>query len=297
MAALDLRVLMNAESTNENTMEAPKLRAAATYNAAADHFDDGPLAFWGRYGARTIDRLRLLPGSVVLDVGCGSGASAIPAAQRVGRSGRVIGVDLAERLLDLARSKARDQALDNVEFHQRDMEALDFSDAMFDAVVCVFAIFFVPDMVAQVKKLWRLVRPGGQLAITTWGPRMFEPGSSAWWAAVEQSRPELRPTVNPWERIITPEAVRQLLVDAGIQAAKVDSEEGRQALKTPDDWWNIVLGSGYRWTVDQLDAETVERVRKTNLEAIRVHRIDSVETNVVYALATKPPETLHAVGA
>src|SRR3954465_10446671 len=66
--------------------EPAKLKAATTYNAAADHFDDGALAFWDRYGRETIERLRLKPGSIVLDVGCGSGASAIPAAKAVGPS-------------------------------------------------------------------------------------------------------------------------------------------------------------------------------------------------------------------
>jgi ubiquinone/menaquinone biosynthesis C-methylase UbiE len=82
-----------------------KLKAEATYNAAADHFDDGPLAFWDRYGRRTVDRLCLAPGSSLLDVGCGSGASAIPAAINVGPEGRVIGIDLAERLLAITRLK------------------------------------------------------------------------------------------------------------------------------------------------------------------------------------------------
>ena len=148
-------------------MESAKLKAATTYNAAADHFDDDPLGFWDRYGRGTIERLTLSPGSTVLDVGCGSGASAIPAAQRVGPGGRVIGVDLAERLLAMARAKANALRLQNAEFRVGDMESLGFSDGAFDAVVCVFAIFFVPDMVKQVRELWRMVRPGGQLAITT----------------------------------------------------------------------------------------------------------------------------------
>jgi ubiquinone/menaquinone biosynthesis C-methylase UbiE len=99
----------------EKTIESAKLKAATTYNAAADHFDDGPLGFWDRYGRGTIERLRLKPGSVILDVGCGSGASAIPAGKVVGPHGRVIGVDLADRLLAMARAKANAQKLQNVE--------------------------------------------------------------------------------------------------------------------------------------------------------------------------------------
>jgi ubiquinone/menaquinone biosynthesis C-methylase UbiE len=268
-------------------MDSAKLKAASTYNAAADHFDDGPLAFWDRYGRGTIERLALAPGAMVLDVGCGSGASAIPAAKAVGPHGHVIGIDLADRLLAIARAKAISQKLKNIEFRQGDMEKLEFSDASFDAVVCVFAIFFLPDMVKQVRELWRLIRPGGRLAITTWGPRMFEPGSAAWWAAVKQFRPDLHSAFNPWERITTPEALRQLLADAGIQEAQVVAENGWQVLHTPDDWWTVVLGSGSRWTVEQMDDTTVERVRKENIDQLKKSQTKSIETNVIYAVALK----------
>jgi ubiquinone/menaquinone biosynthesis C-methylase UbiE len=268
-------------------MQPAKIKAATTYNAASDHFDDGPLAFWGRYGRGTIERLRLKPGSVILDVGCGSGASAIPAAKVVGPHGRVIGVDLADRLLAMGRAKAAAQKLQNVEFRQADMEALGYPDASFDAVVCVFAIFFVPDMVKQVQELWRMVRPGGQLAITTWGPRMFEPGSAAWWAAVKQFRPDLHTAFNPWERIITPQAVWQLLTDSGIREAEIIAEDGRQVLQSPEDWWTVVQGSGYRWTLEQMDSMTVTRVRDMNLDTLRNNGTKSIETNVIYAAATK----------
>jgi ubiquinone/menaquinone biosynthesis C-methylase UbiE len=94
---------MSEDLRVEKITEPAKLKAATAYNAAADHFDDGPLAFWDRYGRGTIERLRLKPRAVVLDVGCGSGASAIPAGKAVGPHGHVIGVDLAERLLAMAR--------------------------------------------------------------------------------------------------------------------------------------------------------------------------------------------------
>jgi ubiquinone/menaquinone biosynthesis C-methylase UbiE len=267
--------------------ESSKLKAETTYNAAADHFDDGPLSFWDRYGRRTVEKASLLPGASVLDVGCGSGASAIPAALSVGPSGRVIGIDLAQRLLDVARAKSIAQRLNNIEFRRADMEAAGYADSSFDAVICVFAIFFVPDMVKQVRELWRLVRLGGKLAITTWGPRMFEPGSQAWWSAVKAVRPDLVNSVNPWERITTPQAVRQLLSDGGIENAAVTAEDGRQALQSPEDWWTIVLGSGYRWTVEQMDDRQRERVRAANLKTLRDDRVAFIETNVIYAVATK----------
>jgi ubiquinone/menaquinone biosynthesis C-methylase UbiE len=84
-----------------------KLRAASAYNAAADHFDDEPPGFWARIGRRTIERLELPSGACVLDVGCGTGASALPAAEKVGPQGKVSGVDLAERLLEIGRQKAK----------------------------------------------------------------------------------------------------------------------------------------------------------------------------------------------
>jgi len=239
--------------------EPAKLRAATTYNAASDHFDDEPLGFWKRYGERTVERLALRPGARVLDVGCGTGASALPAAARVGPTGKVIGIDLAERLLEIARQKAASRNLSNVEFHFGDMERFGYPDRHFDAVVCVFAIFFVPDMAMQLRELWRMVRPDGQLAITTWLPRVMEPAASVFWSAVKELRPELYLGFNPWDRITDPAPLRALLAEGGIVNADILAENGRQELRSPEDWWTIVVGSGFRSIVDQMGPEMAGR--------------------------------------
>src|SRR5262249_38054955 len=103
-------------------------KAAASYNAAADHFDDEPLGFWDLIGTRTVNNLKLPAGAKILDVGCGTGASALPAAQAVGKNGFVVGVDLAGRLLDRARAKASAASLDNVDIRVADMTALNYPD-------------------------------------------------------------------------------------------------------------------------------------------------------------------------
>jgi ubiquinone/menaquinone biosynthesis C-methylase UbiE len=264
-----------------------KARATSTYNAAADSYDDPANSFWDRFGRQTIERLHLQPGARVLDVCCGSGASAIPAAEKVGPEGFVLGVDLAEKLLERARSKATKRRLQNLEFRVGDMLDLRLERPAFDAVVCVFGIFFVPDMRAGVRALWEVARPGGKLAITTWGPRWFEPATSVFWNAIREVRPDLYKGFNPWDRISDPGSVRALLGDAGIQQAEIIAEAGKHPIPSPEAWWSAVLGSGYRGTLDQLDAKSRQRVRTANLTYIRDSGITSIEANVVYTIATK----------
>lgn len=270
-----------------DVLQAAKLKAEKAYNAAADHFDAKPLAFWDRYGRRTVDRLALTRGASVLDVCCGTGASALPAAQSVGPEGRVIAVDLAEELLKLGRKKAHVDALNNVDFRRGDMTSLGFPDHHFDAVQCVFGIFFVPDMEAQVAELWRMVRRGGQLAITTWGPDFLAPAYEIWLDAVRRLRPELHLAFNPWDRITTPEAVRKLFADAGVTRVDVLAEDGHQPLGTAADFWTIALGSGLRWTIERMGAEAAHEVKQEILSALTRKGVDRVATNVIYAIARR----------
>jgi SAM-dependent methyltransferase len=265
-----------------------KARAAVTYSAAADHFDDPPLAFWARIGERTVGRVPLHPGDRVLDVCSGSGASALPAARAVGPAGSVLAVDLAGALLERGRAKARSLGLSNVDFRCADFEALDLPPEGFDAVVCVFGIFFAPDMPAAVRGLWRLLKPGGSLAITTWGPEVLEPGNTAFWDAIRAHRPDLFKAFNPWDRINTPRALRAMLHEAGVIAHTVDAEASVQPLTDPQDWWTIALGSGYRGTIDQLDPVARDAVQRDTLAALRARGALTAQTNAVYAVAAKP---------
>jgi ubiquinone/menaquinone biosynthesis C-methylase UbiE len=270
-----------------NGLDEARERAVATYNAAADSYDDAANSFWDCFGRRTIGRLDLKRGADILDVCCGSGASAIPAAQAVGPEGSVLGIDLAERLLEIARTKAKVHGLENVEFRVGDMLGLGLPGPRFDAVVCVFGIFFVPDMTAAVRELWKVVRPGGKLAITTWGPHFFEPGNTAFWNAVREVAPDLHKSFNPWDRICDPQSVQRLLVDSGIEHSQAWAEAGRHPIPSPEAWWSAVLGSGYRGTLERLDDRGRDHVRAVNLAFIRDAGIRSVEANVVYAVATK----------
>jgi SAM-dependent methyltransferase len=153
----------------------------------------------------------------------------------------------------------------------------------------VFGIFFVPDMESALSELKRVLRGGGKLAITTWGPGFFEPASTAFWESVRSVRPDLYKGFNPWDRISEVDAVRLLLVSAGLEDVEAVAESGSQPVNSPEDWWAMIMGSGYRGTIAQLNPADQDLVRLENLDFIRRTSLRSLESNVVYATAMKMP--------
>jgi ubiquinone/menaquinone biosynthesis C-methylase UbiE len=265
----------------------PAQRAARVYGAAADHYALTTLGFWDRFGSETVSRLRLAQGMTVLDLCCGAGASAIPAAHAVGATGRVLGVDVAAPLLDLARDRAAREGLSNIEFRHGDATQTGLPDGSFDAVVCVFGVFFAQDMTAFVQEMWRLLRPGGVLAVTTWGPGLFEPANSCFWQCISDVDASLYKKFNPWDEITTPTALTELLTGAGVPRPVVVAVEGRHQLEHPDRFWDVVLGSGYRATVDALSSDQRDQVRESLLAELRVREVTVLRTDVVFGTATR----------
>ena len=262
-------------------------RAAAAYNASADYYDAPENAFWERFGRRTVARLGLRPGDRVLDACAGSGASALAAAETVGPAGRVVAVDIAEHLLALLREKAVARGLRHVDARTVDVVELGSLNETYDAVICVFGIFFAADMRHALRVLWDRVADGGQLAVTTWGPRLFEPANTVFWDAVRSERPELYKGFNPWDEVTDPSALRRLMQDAGIPDAEIAGEDGTHPIPSPSAWWSLVMGSGYRGTLEQLPADGRERVKVRNLAWLEQTGTREVEANVIYAAARK----------
>ena len=142
------------------------------------------------------------------------------------------------------------------------MLSMRFPVASFDAVVCVFGIFFVPDMAKAVSELWSRIRPGGKLAVTTWGPNFCEPANDAFWRSIKDVRPDLYKGFNPWDRIDNPASLRKVLDEAGVASPKIIPENRLHPIKSAEDWWTIVLGSGYRGTIEQLTWRSDKRSKK-----------------------------------
>jgi len=147
-------------------LENLKSRMRVTWMAG----DFGQIALYAAASAEEfVERLNIRPSLRVLDVACGTGNLAIPAARK---SAQVTGVDIAPNLIDQARARAVSEALPAT-FEEGDAEKLNYPDAHFDVVMTMFGAMFAPRPEVVASELARVCRPGGTIAMANWTPDSF----------------------------------------------------------------------------------------------------------------------------
>jgi ubiquinone/menaquinone biosynthesis C-methylase UbiE len=263
----------------------------ATYDDASHDYEDASRDYWQHLSRRTVERLDLHPGERVLDVPCGTGPSLIAAAERVGPSGRVVGLDYAGQMVAIAREKVSRLGLGHVEVHVGDMTAITPPEEPYDAVVCVLGIFFVDDMPGVVRSFYELVRPGtGRLGVTVFGERFVDPLRDVFVDAVREVAPGLE-VVQPWRRTADESVLRRIFDDAGVGGVTIETDDDTIPLPSPGDWWRIVMGSALRRAVVDLGPDRAAEVRARCDDFIHSHRVTEVVTRSRYAVAVRPGRT------
>jgi ubiquinone/menaquinone biosynthesis C-methylase UbiE len=152
-----------------------KSESGQVSKSAAEVYDEFFLpALFEQWASRVADAAKIQPGQQVLDVGCGTGVLTLTIADRVGASGSAVGLDLNEGMLAVAKRKAPD-----IEWRQGRAEELPFDAGRFDAVVSQFALMFFEDGRAAIREMFRVLRPGGHLALAVWDALEHSPGYQA----------------------------------------------------------------------------------------------------------------------
>ncbi|HEY2049039.1 MAG TPA: methyltransferase domain-containing protein [Caulobacteraceae bacterium] len=117
-------------------------------------------------GMHAIEALAPAVGDTVVDVGCGAGQSVLQLAKRVGAEGRVIGVDIVRRVLDLAKRRAL--GLQQVSFLEADAQSVELPDQYADGVFSRFGVMAFADPIAAFSNFRRILKPTGRLAFVCW---------------------------------------------------------------------------------------------------------------------------------
>jgi ubiquinone/menaquinone biosynthesis C-methylase UbiE len=255
---------------------------------ATEYAQDRSGIFW-RCGGRLLELLRPSPGSKLLDVGTGTGAVALQARAWIGPEGGITGTDVATAMVTIAKQAAAEQGITDITFRQMDAEQGDLPDASFDAVTCAFSLFQFPDMNRALAEMWRVLKPGGRLGLSNWGPGYFSPVASLQRELFREFG--LRPLLtNPIA--FRPDALQSMLRQAAFAAAELIEETDEVWFENPKEVWAFNLDMGpfpvmlqQQLTVAQ--RRELERRFTMMLQDLMTERGIRCTFHLLYALAEK----------
>jgi enediyne biosynthesis protein CalE5 len=191
---------------------------------------------------RLVELAGVEPGSRVLDVAAGYGEPSLTAARAAGVEGAVLATDISAAMIAFGRERAAAIGLENIEFVESDAASLDFPEASFDAALSRWGIIFEPDAEAAAARIRSFLKPGGRMAISSWGspdrvPFLAIP------MRIAMQRLQVPPpppgTPGPLSRP-TPQALGGLLEAAGFSNVEVEETEVIFEWQSPEEFTTFI---------------------------------------------------------
>lgn len=205
-----------------------------------DRFFDEQMAFLNH---RLVADARLRSGMRVLDLGSGTGYPALLAAQTVGPSGNVTGIDLAEQMLEAARRKAASLKLSNITFKTGDATILPFEAAALDAVITRFCLMFLPDIQKAANEISRILKPNAWIAAAVWSAPEKNPYLKIPMDTIKQfvELPPPDPTAPGIFRLAKPGELAGMLKQAGLTNISEHEFLGDVRFAAADDYFSSLM--------------------------------------------------------
>lgn len=237
---------------------------------------------------RLLESLHLQPGDRLLDVACGTGAVAIPAAKQVGSSGQVTATDYSPCMVAEAEKEANKHGLSNITCACMEAQNLELPANSFDALTCGFALFLFPNMRRALAEMRRVLLPGGKVGLSLWGKGAIVPP----WPILGETIKEygLQPVVPnpiPWR----PEDIEALLTSAAFSDIEVVEERYDLPFREASEVWEFTLSVGpIEVMLEQLSKEKRQEFIDAFLSRIQgLATPEGIPANfrVLYAVAKK----------
>ena len=233
-----------------------------------DRFFDEQMAFLNH---RLVADARLRSGMRVLDLGSGTGYPALLGAQTVGPSGGVIGLDLAEQMLTVARRKAIALGLANVTFRTSDVTALPFDANSFDAVTSRFCLMFLPEIPRAAAEIARVLKPGCWVAAAVWSAPEKNPSISLSMEAIKKvvELPPPDPTAPGIFRLAKPGDLTGMLQQAGLVDVTDQEFFAEWSYASADEYYTSLLeiAAPIQNLMATLSANQIQEVRRLITQA------------------------------
>jgi SAM-dependent methyltransferase len=245
------------------------------------------------FARHLIDLAGLSTQSRVLDVATGTGLAALVAAELLGPRAQIVGVDLSETMIALARKRAAEHGVSNVDFVRMDAERLHLPGDSFDAVLCALGLMLFPQPNVALSEMFRVLKGGGTVALSVFG---------------RGSRVALRAFMEPFIPYMPPpaqrgpstfgfgrdEALREALEQAGFFGVQVEEQAHVLEFETPEEVWDIPLSLGRLAQMQSgLPAEARQELRRQVLHIateryLSPRGVFELPFGISYAVARKP---------
>lgn len=242
--------------SSTETFQIP-LAAAEIYEA---RFVPGIFAEWAPL---LVDAAGVAPGQAVLDVACGTGIVARAAAERLGASGLVVGVDLNEAMLTVARRVRPD-----LDWQQGDVSALSFPDGAFDTVLSQMALMFFPDRVRALSEMARVATSVGTVAVVVPARLADQPAYAPFvQVAAAHAGPDAMSLLGAYWSCGDLGKLHALVESAGLTVRSTTTHQGTARFPSPDDLVATEIeGSPL---ADRISAAVYERIKTDTREVLR----------------------------
>jgi len=255
-------------------------------------WDDLTMSFLKPHGDAIIEHLKPGSSDSVLDIAAGTGEPGLTIAPMLS-DGKVIQTDLSEGMLEVAKEKAENRGINNLETQIADACELPFADNTFDAVSCRLGFMFFPDMQMAAAEMLRVLKPGGRLATTVWGVAE----KNFWVTCISKNIKKYIEMPTPPEgapgmfRCASAGLVAGLFDKVGLRNILEEEIPGKINCSSAEEFWNFQteIAAPFVGALSTADDETVQKIKTGVVDNINERYPDqtSIDTSGILIYGEK----------
>jgi ubiquinone/menaquinone biosynthesis C-methylase UbiE len=269
----------------ENKSIEIKKGIANLFDRVSSVFDGSGPRYFAYFGQRMVEEAGVKEGEKVLDVASGKGASLFSSAEKVGSSGEVIGIDIAEGMIKEINLEMERRAIQNTKAMVMDAEKLQFASESFDHVLCGFGVFFFPNYKVALEEFKRVLKKGGSFTFTTFMSKSDD--KFAWLGElVDKYLPPIEDEYKEEDGPVfnTEEGLYKILKEAGFNDISVLCEEKTFLYKDEQEWWDKLWTHGFRRVLDAMPEDKTDNFKSEVFAKLKELKSEEGISDAMYVL-------------
>lgn len=211
------------------------LAKATPWDLVAEGYSEASVEYFRRFSDAALDMVAPGEGDRLLDVGCGPGTLALAVA---GRVAAIDALDFSENMIAILRQRAADAGLTNISPLLGDGQNLPYEDGTFDAAFSMFGLMFFPDRAKGYGEIYRTLKSGGRVCVSSWAPVAQSPLMQVMFGALRAINPDIPEPKTNIDSLENPDLLVAELADAGFKGVEVHRVTKGMEFASAEEFWD-----------------------------------------------------------